>query len=93
MSEFEDNKELTDLADALEPIMEARYLRAASSLKAGIKLDRLTLALADGDAEKAYRAVITDKRLRDAMEPIQKSIREDLIPRGGRLGARILRRS
>ena len=92
MSRYEDQKELSDLADKYEPRMEAQFLRAAATLRAGVELDRLTLALADGDTEKAYRAVITDKRLRDAMEPIQKSIREDLIPKGGRLGARILRR-
>jgi hypothetical protein len=92
MSGEEDQKELSDLAERHEPRMEAQFIRAASSLKSQVNLDRLTLALADGDREKAYRAVMSDTRLKEAMDPIRKSIRDDLIPKGGRLGARILRR-
>ena len=82
--------DLTDLADHFEPQMEAQFLYAARKLQAGVNLDRLTLALADGDKNKAFRAVLTKTRLDEAMDPIEKSIRDTLIPRGGKLGARIL---
>ena len=90
MSRTEDLQELTDLADAFEPKLQAQFERAARTLQAGVNLDRLTLALADGDQDKAFRAVLTKTRLDDAMNPLEKTIRETLIPRGGRLGARIL---
>lgn len=90
MSHAEDHQELTDLADSYEPKIQAQFERAARTLQAGVNLDRLTLALADGDRDKAFRAVLTKTRLDDAMDPLEKTIRDTLIPRGGRLGARIL---
>ena len=90
MHRYDSQKALSDLADKYEPQMEAKFLQAAATLQAGIDLDRLTLAVAEGDVEKAYREVLTDKQLKDAMEPLETSIREDLIPKGGRLGAKIL---
>jgi hypothetical protein len=90
MSHAEDHQELTDLADAYEPKLQAQFERAARTLQAGVNLDRLTLALADGDRDKAFRAVLTKTRLDEAMDPLEKTIRDTLIPRGGRLGARIL---
>jgi hypothetical protein len=90
MSHVEDHQELTGLADSYEPQIQSQFEVAARKLQAGVNLDRLTLALADGDPDKAFRAVLTKTRLDDAMNPLQKMIRETLIPRGGRLGARIL---
>ena len=90
MSHSEDHQELTDLADTYEPKIQAQFERAARKLQAGVNLDRLTLALADGDRDKAFRAVLTQTRLDDAMNPLEKTIRDTVIPRGGRLGARIL---
>ena len=90
MSHSEDHQELTDLADTYEPKLQAQFERAARTLQAGVHLDRLTLALADGDPDKAFRAVLTKTRLDDAMNPLEKTIRDTVIPRGGRLGARIL---
>ena len=84
------DEDLTDLADRFEPQMEAQFLYAARKLQAGVNLDRLTLALADGDQDKAFRAVLTKTRLDEAMNPLEKTIRDTLIPRGGRLGARVL---
>jgi hypothetical protein len=90
MSRSEDHQELTDLADTYEPKLQAQFEVAARKLQAGVNLDRLTLALADGDPDKAFRAVLTKTRLDDAMDPLEKTIRDTLIPRGGGLGARIL---
>ena len=90
MSRYDGQKALSDLADKYEPQMEAKFLRAVDTLQAGIDLDRLTLPIADGDVDKAYREVITNKKLKEAMEPLETFIREDLIPKGGRLGAKIL---
>jgi len=90
VSHTEDHQELTDLADTYEPKLQAQFERAARTLQAGVNLDRLTLALADGDRDKAFRAVLTKTRLDDAMNPLETTIRDTLIPRGGRLGARIL---
>jgi hypothetical protein len=90
MSRYEDHRELIALADKYEPEMERQYLRAAATLQAGVNLDRLTLALADGDRAKAFRAVLSQTRLDEAMEPLEISIRRKLIPQGGRLGAKIL---
>jgi len=90
VSRSDDIQELTDLADTYEPKLQAQFERAASKLQAGVNLDRLTLALADGDQDKAFRAVLTKTRLDDAMSPLEKTIRDTVIPRGGRLGARIL---
>jgi hypothetical protein len=92
VSHTEDHQELTDLADTYEPKLQAQFERAARTLQAGVNLDRLTLALADGDKDKAFRAVLTQTRLDDAMDPLEKTIRDTLIPRGGRLGARTLNR-
>ena len=85
-----DHQELTDLADTYEPKLQAQFERAARTLQAGVALDRLPLALADGAQDKAFRAVLPQPRLDDAMDPLEKTIRDTLIPRGGRLGARIL---
>ena len=92
MSHAEDHQELTDLADSYEPKLQAQFERAARTLQAGVNLARLTLALAAGDQDKAFRAVLTQTRLDDAMDPLEKTIRDTLIPRGGRLGARTLNR-
>ena len=76
MSHTEDHQELTDLADTYEPKLQALFERAARTLQAGVNLDRLTLALADGDPDKAFRAVLTATRLDDAMDPLGKTIRD-----------------
>jgi len=91
MSRVEDHAELSALADQYEPLMQARYERAASRMHAGVKLDRLTLALAKGDHAAALRAVVTDTGLRKAMTPVENLIKTTLV-RGGHLGARILNR-
>jgi len=91
MSRQTDHEAMADAADRLEPQMEARFLRAADRMRASVDLDALTLALAKGDADAAVRAVITDQRLREVMDPISTVITTGLI-RGGRLGARQLKR-
>jgi len=91
MSRQTDHEAMTDAADRLEPQMEARFLRAADRMRASVDLDALTLALAKGDADAAVRAVITDRRLRDVMDPLGTVITTGLV-RGGRLGARQLNR-
>ena len=93
MSRREDQQALADVADQYEPRLEAQFIRAAAKLSAGVQLDALTLALADGAADRAYAAAMTDTRLAEAMAPLETVIREELIPRGGRLGAQILNRS
>ena len=90
MTLLEEHVEFTKLADTYEPLMEAQYLTAARKLQAGVNLNELIIALAEGDVEKAYRVAISEGRLTKAMSPITKSIQDKLIPRGGRLGARIL---
>ena len=91
MSRQTDHEAMADAADRLEPQMEARFLRAADRMRASVDLDALTLALAKGDADAAVRAVITDQRLREVMDPISTVITTGLV-RGGRLGARQLKR-
>tara|TARA_R110000765_G_C18935018_1_gene607098 strand:+ start:192 stop:473 length:282 start_codon:yes stop_codon:yes gene_type:complete len=91
MSRQTDHEAMADAADRLEPQMEARFLRAADRMRASVDLDALTLALAKGDADAAVRAVITDQRLREVMDPLSTVITTGLI-RGGRLGARQLKR-
>ena len=91
MSRQEDHADLSALADTLEPQMEARFLRAADRLRASVDLDRLTLALAKGDVDAAMRAVVTDQRLREVMEPVETAIKTALV-RGGHLGAKQLNR-
>jgi len=87
MSRADDHAELAALADRFEPQLEAEYERAAKRMHAGVKLDRLTLALAKGDVEAAVRATITDKGLRDAMAPVKTMIKSTAL-RGGKLGAK-----
>ena len=87
MSRVEDHKELSELADRFEPQLEAKYERAAKQMHAGVDLDRLTLALAKGDAVGALRATITDKRLREVMAPVKTMIKSTTL-RGGKLGAK-----
>tara|TARA_R110000787_G_scaffold54_1_gene165 strand:- start:4439 stop:4720 length:282 start_codon:yes stop_codon:yes gene_type:complete len=91
MSRQTDHEAMADAADRLEPQMEARFLRAADRMRASVDLDALTLALAKGDADAAVRAAITDQRLREVMDPISTVITTGLV-RGGRLGARQLKR-
>ena len=91
MSRQTDHEAMADAADRLEPQMEARFLRAADRMRASVDLDALTLALAKGDADAAVRAAITDQRLREVMDPLSTVITTGLI-RGGRLGARQLKR-
>ena len=91
MSRQTDHEAMTDAADRLEPQMEARFLRAADRMRASVDLDALTLALAKGDVDAAVRAVITDQRMREVMDPISTVITTGLV-RGGRLGARQLNR-
>ena len=91
MSRQTDHEAMADAADRLEPQMEARFLRAADRMRASVDLDALTLALAKGDADAAVRAVITDQRMREVMDPISTVITTGLV-RGGRLGARQLKR-
>jgi len=81
---------LEELAERYEPVMQGRFERAAAKLRGDMSLDRLTLALADKDPAKARRVALSEARLRDAMKPIDKLLRETLIPRGGRAGARAL---
>jgi hypothetical protein len=82
--------ELLDLAERYEPVMQGRFERAAAKLRGEVSLDRLTLALADKDHAKVRRVALSEARLRDAMKPIDELLRETLIPRGGRAGARAL---
>ena len=82
---------MSALADTLEPQLEGRFVRVADRLRAGVDLDRLTLALAKGDEGAALRAVLTDQRLREVMEPVATVITTGLM-RGGHLGARQLNR-
>ena len=91
MSRQEDHEEMSALADTLEPQLEGRFVRVADRLRAGVDLDRLTLALAKGDEEAALRAVLTTQRLREVMEPVATVITTGLV-RGGHLGARQLNR-
>ena len=91
MSRVEDHEELSALADQYEPVMQARYERAARRMHGGVKLDRLTLALAKGDHDAALRAALTDTTLRKAMAPVENLMKTTLV-RGGHLGARILNR-
>ena len=90
MSHAEDHRALIDLADTYEPQLQAQFERAVRTLRAGVDLDRLTLAIAEGDQEKAVRVVLTQSRLDDAMDPFRATIRKTLIPLGGELGAEIL---
>ena len=90
MSETKDLENITDLADRYAPTMLGRVERAAATLRNGVDLDRLTLALADGDVDKALRAVVPATRLHDSTKSVDKMMKETLIPKGGRLGARIL---
>ena len=91
MSAETDHQELNALADQLEPQFEARFLRAAKRLEAGVDVDKLILALAKGDPDAAMRAVLTDKRLREVMSPMKTAIKTTLV-RGGHLGAKQLNR-
>jgi len=91
MSRADDHEELNALADQYEPQMQARFERAAGRMHAGVKLDRLTLALAKGDRDAALRAAVTDTGLREAMAPVEHLITTTLV-RGGHHGARILNR-
>ena len=91
MSRQTDHEEMVEAADRLEPRMEARFVRAAGRLRASVDLDRLTLALATGDVDAAVRAALTDRRLREVMDPISTVITTGLV-RGGKLGARQLNR-
>ena len=91
MSRQTDHDAMAEAADALEPQMEARFLRAADRLRSSVDLDTLTLALAKGDVDAAMRATVTDHRLREVMEPVRTVITTGLV-RGGKLGARQLNR-
>jgi len=91
MSRVEDHEELSALADQYEPVMQARYERAARRMHAGVELDRLTLALAKGDHAAAFRAALTETTLREAMAPAE-NLMKIALARGGHLGARILNR-
>ena len=91
MSRADDHEELSALADQYEPQMQARFERAAKRMRAGVNLDRLTLALAKGDHDAALRAALTDTTLRKAMAPVENLMKTTLV-RGGHLGARILNR-
>ena len=89
MSHAEDHRALIDLADIYEPQLQAQFERAVRTLRAGVDLDRLTLAIAEGDQERAVRVVLTQSRLDDSMDPFRATIRKTLIPLGGELGAKI----
>lgn len=84
-----DHHEMTALAEKLEPQFEARFLRAADRMYASVDLDKLTLALANGNEAAAVRAALPKKRLQEVMEPIETLVKENLV-RGGKLGARQL---
>lgn len=86
-----DHREMTDLADKLEPQFEARILRASERMASSVDLDKLTLAIAKGNVDAAVRAALTDKRLREVMSPVETMIEDNLV-RGGKLGARQLNR-
>ena len=84
------SNELLDLADRYEPVMRGRFERATAKLRGAVNLDRLTLALADKDRKKSKGIALSETRLREAMKPLDKLLRETLIPRGGRVGGRDL---
>ena len=83
-------QEVNELADQYEPLLQARFERAAKRMQKAVQLDRLTLALAKGDREAALKAALTDTELRKAMSPVKNLIKTTLV-RGGHLGARILK--
>ena len=84
-----DHREMTQLADKLEPQFEARVIRASERMASSIDLDRLTLAIAKGNVEEAVRASLTSKQLQEVMGPVETLIKSNLV-RGGNLGARQL---
>ena len=84
------SKELLDLADRYEPVMQGTFERATAKLRGAVSLDRLTLALADKDSKKVQRVALSETRLREAMKPLDELLRKTLIPQGGRAGARDL---
>ena len=86
------SKELLDLADRYEPVMQGTFERATAQLRRAVNLDRLTLALADKDRKKSKGIALSETRLREAMKPLDKLLRKSLIPRGGRAGARDIKR-
>jgi hypothetical protein len=85
-----DHHEMTALAEKLEPQIEARFLRAAERMRSSVDLEKLTLALANGNEAAALRATLTTKRLQEVMGPLETTIKENLV-RGGKLGARQLK--